>query len=158
MTNSASAARAADARAPLALSLPAEMGAWALNLLRFVTPLLGWTLWLLAAAALAPPLARAALPMARAAGRALDAGWRGPLLLAGIVAAALAVQPDRLHLVGDFLLRFGTAERAMHPDKLYPQALPLDVLLHYELPRLLADGARVTVDLTARALGAIEGG
>jgi tetratricopeptide (TPR) repeat protein len=134
------------------------MWAWGLSLLRFVEPIAGWALWLLSALALIPPLARAALPWARRAGESLAAGGPGAYVLAAIVALMLSLQPDRLHLVGDFLLRSGTAERALHPDKLYPQALPLDVLLHYDLPRALADAARIPVDATARVLGALEGG
>lgn len=141
----------------LAFAWEHSMWAWGVSLLRFVEPISGWLLWLLSALALVPPLARLALPWARRAGEAL-AGLPGALVLAAIVALALLLQPDRLHLVGDFLLRSGTAERALHPDKLYPQALPLDVLLHYDLPRALADGWRIPVDATARALGALEGG
>ena len=148
---------AALAALRLAFAWEHSMWAWGVSLLRFVEPISGWLLWLLSALALVPPLARLALPWARRAGEAL-AGLPGALVLAAIVALAFLLQPDRLHLVGDFLLRSGTAERALHPDKLYPQALPLDVLLHYDLPRALADGWRIPVDATARGLGALEGG
>src|SRR5438552_12550558 len=172
MTNSAAAGAASSSRAPLVLwaclsalvilrlafAFPAAMWGWGVNLLRFVEPIGGWALWLLAALALVPAVARRALPWTRRAGRALAPGGHGVWWLGAIVALALLLQPDRVHLVGDFLLRAGTTERALHPDKLYPQALPLDVLLHYELPRALADRARVPVEATARALGAIEGG
>ena len=136
-----------------------SMWGWGFGLLRFVAPVPGWILWALAALALVPPLARRVRPWLEALGRLLDrlgllayAAWA---LLAAILMWAF---PDRLRLVGDFLLRFGTAERALKPSGLFPQALPLDVLLHYRIPRLLDDSFRIDVNTTARLLGAVEAG
>ena len=140
----------------LAFAWDHSMWAWGWSLLRFVEPITGWLLWLLSALALIPPLARAALPWARRAGESLAAGRQGATVLAGIVFLILLLQPDRLHLVGDFLLRTGTAERALHPSKLYPQALPLDVLLHFTLPLAVSDSGVLDANGAARLLGAIE--
>jgi tetratricopeptide (TPR) repeat protein len=133
------------------------MWAWSLNLQRFLEPGVGWGLWLLAAAALVPPLARRAAPAWTAAG---DLITRRPVLavagcaLAGALLAWLA--PDRVRFVGDFLLRQGTVSEAQRPSEIYPQALPLDVFLHYTLPRFVADSRMLDANGAARALGMIE--
>ncbi len=133
------------------------MWGWGLDLLRFIAPAPGWTLWALAALALVPALSRHALPALEALGRALDRSAALAYGAWGAGAAALAwAFPDRLRLVGDFLLRFGTAERALKPSALFPQALPLDVLLHYRLARLLDVSLGMDVNTSARLLGALE--
>jgi len=148
------------ARAVLAFA--PGMSGWGLHLLRFVAPVPGWTLWLLSALALVPTLARRAMPWARRAGDAIAGHarggppWNAPLALAAAAGITAWWLPDRLFFVGDFLLRHGTAERALEPAALFPQALPLDVLLHYRLPRALAGTFGMDVALGERALGSVE--
>jgi tetratricopeptide (TPR) repeat protein len=140
-----------------ALAFVPSMWGWGLDLLRFISPIPGWTLWVVATLALVPGLARRALPALDALGRALDRSAALAYGAWGAGAAALAwAFPDRLRLVGDFLLRFGTAEHALKPSALFPQALPLDVLLHYRLARLLDGSLGMDVNTSARLLGALE--
>ncbi|TMQ67831.1 MAG: hypothetical protein E6K78_03380 [Candidatus Eisenbacteria bacterium] len=142
-----------------ALSAWPTMSGWGLDLLRFVAPGFGWTAWTLAALALIPPLSRGpAALLGRAADRARTVPWVAYPGVGAAAAALVLLNPDRVRFVGDFLLRFGTAERALEPAALFPQALPLDVLLHYTLPRALADAFAIDVASTARALGALEAG
>ncbi|HYM79871.1 MAG TPA: tetratricopeptide repeat protein [Candidatus Limnocylindria bacterium] len=144
----------AIARALLTL-VPAMTG-WAFNLQRFLPPW-AWLLWALAALALAPPIARRLVPPLARFG---DWIARTPLA-AGALAIAVMVGlvlllPDQVRFVGDFLLRQGTADEALPPSTLFPQALPLDVLLHYRLPRAMADLGWADANGTARLLGAFE--
>src|SRR5262249_30864784 len=143
----------------LALAFEPSMWAWSLNLQRFLAPGAGWGLWALAAAALIPTLARRAAPLWNAAG---DAMVRHPTLAtwAAFVTAVLLVGlfPDRVRFTGDFLLRQGTVEVAEKPSSLFPQALPLDVLLHYTVPRVLTDALSLDANGAARLLGMIEAG
>jgi len=133
------------------LVIPGSMGGWGFSLLRFGPPFLSWALWMLGAVLLIPPIGRRAMPTPptrRVRGAAM---W-----IALGLAAAVAGWPDRLHFVGDFLLREGTAARSLSPAGLFPQALPLDVFLHYGLPRALADAWNVPTAMTERTLGALE--
>jgi hypothetical protein len=163
-----SAASAGERRALLAilialavaralLAFVPTMWAWSLNLQRFLEPVLGWSLWALSAVALVPPLARRIEPAWDAAG---DAITRRPALttfVAVLLAAGLVwACPDRVRYVGDFLLRQGTVEVAEKPAELFPQALPLDVLLHYRLPLFVTETALTDANGAARLLGVIE--
>jgi Tetratricopeptide repeat len=142
-----------------ALTFEPSMEAWSLNLMRFLQPLLAWGLWALAALALVPRLARAVAPAWNAGG---DAIARHPALAtwAAFVLAVLVVGvwPDRVRFTGDFLLRQGTVDVAEQPSTLFPQALPLDVLLHYSVPRVLTDALSVDANGAARLLGMLEAG
>jgi hypothetical protein len=130
---------------------------WSLNLNRFLSPVMGWGLWLVAALALVPSLARWLSP---ALGRCGDAITRWPVstaAVAALVAATLAwLTPDRMRFVGDFLLRQGTVEEAEQPGVIFPQALPLDVFLHYALPLKLTAAHLMSANGAARLLGAVE--
>lgn len=142
-----------------ALAFAPGMGLWGGSLLRFVAPVPGWILWTLAALALVPPLARRVQPALDALGDALPRHPVRAAIVWGLAGAALVASlPDRLRFLGDFLLRFGTAERALAPAGLFPQALPLDVLLHYTLPRAAGAALGLDVNVTARLLGALEAG
>ncbi|HEY3217205.1 MAG TPA: tetratricopeptide repeat protein [Candidatus Eisenbacteria bacterium] len=139
------------------LAFEPNMWGWGLSLLRFVPPLLGWFGWALAALALIPAVSRRVAPGLRWLGDLSRhrLGWASTLW-AGAAAALVWWLPDRVHFVGDFLLRFGTAERALEPARLFPQALPLDVFLHYTLPRRLGDWFALDVLTTSRLLGLLE--
>ena len=131
--------------------------AWALGLHRFLSPAMGWGLWLIAALALSPPLAERLAPLLARWG---DAIRRTPALAATAWAAAAMVlawlTPDRVRFVGDFLLRQGTVEIVERPGVLFPQALPLDVFLHYALPLRLTTAQLMDANGAARLLGAVE--
>jgi hypothetical protein len=134
----------------------ASMWGWGFDLLRFVAPVAGWTLWALSALTLIPRVARLLYRPLAALGRAFDRSIAMTYALPATFAAGLAwVFPDRLHFVGDFLLRFGTADRALKPSALFPQALPLDVFLHYGIPRALDTGLHLDISIGARLIGAL---
>jgi len=139
------------------LTFSPTMWAWSLNLQRFLDPPLAWGLWLVAAVTLLPPVARRLAPMWNAAGDALS---RHPALYLWAAAFTailwVAVWPDRVRFVGDFLLRQGTVEVAERPSMLFPQALPLDVLLHYAVPRVLSEALSVDANGAARLIGMFE--
>ena len=130
---------------------------WPFGLHRFLAPVTAWGPWLAAALALIPALARRAQPVLAGWG---DAIRRSPVLTTlawGLAAALLAwFMPDRVRFVGDFLLRQGTVEVVERPGVLFPQALPLDVFLHYTLPLRLTTAQVVDANGAARLLGAVE--
>jgi len=130
---------------------------WSLGLGRFLAPAWGWLPWALAAAALAPPLARAAAPALARLGNALArARVAGTLACMALAFLLVWLLPDRVRFVGDFLLRQGTVEEAERPGVIFPQALPLDVLIHYRLPLALAQAGLADANRAGRLLGALE--
>jgi len=133
-----------------------SMALWGLNSGRFAPPLASGLLWLVPTLALLPPV-----------GRRLDrwfeaAATRTPsrlvaLLTFAAAAALMLLLPDRIWFVGDYLLREGAMRASGDFLHMFPQAQPLDVLLHYRLPHaLLLRGVDST--LTARVIGALEAG
>ncbi|MBI1796942.1 MAG: hypothetical protein HYR74_07810, partial [Candidatus Eisenbacteria bacterium] len=130
---------------------------WPLIVMRFLTPAAAWGPWGIAAAVLVPPLARFVLPAFAAAGEMIA---RRAALAAFAWAAAAAVLvallPDQVRFVGDFLLRQGTVEVIEQPAVLFPQALPLDVFLHYTVPLQITATHLLDANGAARLLGAIE--
>jgi tetratricopeptide (TPR) repeat protein len=132
------------------------MSAWGVNGLRFLPPL-AWSLAIAAVLALVSPFAARGVPAARALGEAIR---RRPLLAAfgfgGVLALGVLAFPDHTRFVGDFLMRQGTVEEAMRPGVLFPQALPLDVLLHYRIPLALSDAHLLVAGAYGRVLGALE--
>ncbi len=139
------------------LTFVPTMWAWSLNLQRFLEPAMAWGPWLLAAASLVPSITRRAVPFMQRIGDAIAdhpiaAGWT----MAAIAACLVAVFPDRTRFVGDFLLRQGTVEQGGAPSQLFPQALPLDVLLHYRLPHVFTSAGVLDANGAARLLGACE--
>ncbi len=145
------------ALARLVLGLLPGMWAWGMNLHRFLSPALAWLPWAVGAAALAPPVARRLEPPCARLGDAIARG-SAPVALAIAAAAAILVWllPDRARFVGDFLIRQGTVEEAIRPSQVWPQALPLDVLLHYTLPLAISEAGVTDANGAARVLGAIE--
>jgi hypothetical protein len=150
----AEVALAAALALPLALyaAASAVSGAWlwGFDTLRYL-PAWAWLLW--------------ALPIV-----ALVFAWRGPerlaerrtpaaVPIAALAAACLVLAfPDRLQFVGDFLLRQGTSEEALSPSTLFPQALPLDVLLHVVLPTWAHGATGVPSTVVSRIVDALEAG
>jgi tetratricopeptide repeat protein len=149
------ASLAALLAARAALAFVPSMWFWGLNVQRFLGTFWAWGPWALAALALVPPLARALTPALGRAGEELVRP-RGAALSALLAALLVLAFPDRVRFVGDFLLRQGTVEQAGQPAVLFPQALPLDVFLHYRLPSALVAGGSVDANGAARGLGALE--
>ena len=139
------------------LPLLPGMSLWSLNLHRFVAPWIGWSLWALAALALLPPFGRRLLPWWEGMGRAIEHRPALAMTVAALFGAALVwMFPDRVRFVGDFLLRQGTVEVAERPSVLFPQALPLDIYLHYTVPSTLAASGWIDANGAARLMGAAE--
>src|SRR5262249_22790672 len=114
-------------------------------------------LWTLALLALAPPLARRAAPALRRAGDAIaDRPALASVALGLGLAATVLAFPDRLQFVGDYLLRLGTARGQIPTDTVFPQALPLDLALHYTVPSRLAPAFGGDPNDVSRAIGAVE--
>jgi hypothetical protein len=140
-----------------ALAFTHGMWMWGLNLQRFLDPLLAWLPWLIMALALVPALARRIEPSLARAGRALAA--RNAALHVTLALAIVVLvwgHPDNTRFVGDFLLRQGTVEINAQPAVLFPQALPLDVFLHYTIPNALQSAQIFSANTSARLLGVID--
>jgi tetratricopeptide (TPR) repeat protein len=150
------AALAALAALRFVLAFTPAMALWGANTLRFAPPLWGWLPWALAALLLVPPIARRVTPLATRVGDALATHDLAAALLALALAALAWSFPDQLFLAGDFTLRLGAVRGQVAPDAVFPQATPLDLLLHYRWPvavhRALGwDGLDVE-----RAMGALK--
>lgn len=137
----------------LAAVLPG-MWLWAANTARFLPPW-GWALWVLSALFLMPAAARRARPVFRTLGVAL-ARRPATILVAMAAAALVLLLPDRTRFVGDFQLRQGSVEESLSVGRLFPQALPLDVFLHYTLPSWAQAVLAIPPNATSRGLGAID--
>ena len=123
-----------------ALAVVPGMAALGRERLRYLPP----AAWILARARRARARLPAAVepacpPRVRRPGRAPPVAAAAAFGLA--TALLVLALPDRAHFVGDFLLRQGTVEIALAPGVLFPQALPLDVLLHYRIPLALGERA-----------------
>ncbi len=146
------------AAARAALTFVPSMWAWSLNLQRFMAPATAWALWMVAALALVPVLARRAAPVFAAGGEVIARHPAGALAICAAAAAALvAWLPDRAWFVGDFLLRQYTLEdRPTAISTWYPYALPLDLFLHDTVGRFLMHRLGFLANDTGRLLGAVE--
>lgn len=142
------------ARAALAF-LP-TMWAWSLNLNRFLSPVAGWALWVVAAIALVPAVSRRVVPLADGTGAFVGRSAAAPAIAAVAAAALVGLLPDRTMFVGDFIMRQGAVEMGVAPARVFPQALPLDVLLHYLLPVWVTHWDVLNANGIARVLGALD--
>lgn len=133
------------------------MDAWSLNLHRFLAPGWAWLPWGLAACALIPPVARRVRPALDRSGDWAARHPRAAAALAGAAASLLAFAfPDQVRFTGDFLIRQGTVEVAVMPERVWPQAMPLDAWLHFHLPLALTRSSPLDANAVARLLGALE--
>jgi len=140
-----------------ALAFVPNMFGWSLNLQRFLAPGWAWVPWSLAALALVPPLARRVEPAFRRAGEAIARGsWVASLAAAAGAAFLVLALPDQVHFVGDFQLRQGAIVAGSPMGQFFPQAMPLDLFLHVDLPALLMGAGRPDPYWVPRALGALE--
>jgi hypothetical protein len=136
--------------------MPATMHAWGLNFGRTVPlPVLvacGSLLALGLVPALARPLADLLAPRP---------GRRGParssaLWLAVVAVGLVWLLPDRTGFVGDALMRLGVLGEPASAWSGFPQAMPLDRILHHASLRWLAERTPVAPEGWARVLGAGE--
>ena len=134
--------------------------AWSLDVLRHLSPVAAWLPWALAAAVLAHAWWRRAAWPARAGDWIARHPW-APAVAALALAALVLALPDDTHMTGDFILRRRAIDEARDPASVFPQSLPLDVWLHYTVPRwlftqmglLALDEARLWGALDAAAIG-----
>jgi len=129
-------------------------GLWGWDVQRFLDPALAWSTWAMMAAALTPAGGRALGGVVAGFGRALGRPW-GVALAMAVAAALVWSFPDRLHYVGDFLMRIGAVRQEESPDVLSPQAFPLDVLVHYALPLHAQKAWGMAPDVAVRVIGAL---
>jgi tetratricopeptide (TPR) repeat protein len=141
----------------LVLAFVPGMWFWGLNLQRFLDPVFSWGPWALGALALIPAAARRLEPAWSWLGdRIARRPGASSLVLAILGAWLVWAFPDVVRYVGDFLLRQGTVEEAGQPGVIYPQAQPLDVLLHFTLPSAAQNAGLFDANTTPRLMGAIE--
>ena len=133
-----------------------SMAGWGLNVARFLPAWAAWPLTLAAALSLVPAFARRVAPAFERTGEWLANGGAVPLAAAAILAALFVLAiPDRVWYVGDFLLRQGAIVEKIGAARVFPQALPLDRLLHNVLPTWLASGPGLDANAAGRILGAL---
>ena len=163
--DAAAATRAATALAvTLAVLLVARavlvfvpsMAAWGINVQRFLPLPAAWLPWMIAALALVPAVARRAAPALEAIGNAIARGPIDPGLWMALAATLVLLLPDNAFFTGDLLLRRRAIEEGKLPEHIFPQALPLDVLIHFTIPRELFLRAGFVASDTARLWGALD--
>lgn len=134
-----------------------SMWAWSINLQRFLHPAIAVVMAAATALVLIPAVARSGARAITGAGDALAGGsWIVTCLVMAGAAGLVWLLPDVVRFVGDFLIRQGTVEVADKPSVLFPQALPLDIWLHYTLPSWLTDRRLTDANGAARLLGVVE--
>jgi tetratricopeptide (TPR) repeat protein len=142
-----------------AFALVPSMTLWGLGLSRFVAPVPAWSLLALAALSLVPAFAARVSPAIERAGETIARSPGVAYTVAALfIAIAVLALPDRLQLVGDYLMRLGTARGKIPTQVVFPQALPLDLALHHGLQTALRRAIALDANDTSRALGAIEAG
>lgn len=131
--------------------------AWGLASLQFVPPA-AILLWAVATLALIPAVGRAATPALAAVGDAWTAparrAWLAMALFAASFAALAWALEDRGFFVGDFVLRLGIIRKSVPYARMFPQALPLDTLIHERLIGALAAVLNADPLTLERVLGA----
>jgi hypothetical protein len=135
--------------ARLGFSLFATTWGWGFDTPGHIDPNGAALLGLLLLLALIPPLARRVMPACERIGA-------HPLFWAGAVLAAVGLAPDRLHFLGDWLMRRGAVMQREDLATLFPQALPLDLFLHVSAPRRIVEWTGIDSETVARLLGAAE--
>src|SRR5258705_3373368 len=131
----------------LALMIP-TMHLWGLNASRFLAGPEAWGLFAASVLAMVPALSRRLAPSLAW----LSSGARSYVVFGMLALVPLALWPDRLWFVGDHLLRLGILAEPKGFGTMFPQALPLDPLRHYWLPRALGGAFHLDPALIERAL------
>jgi tetratricopeptide (TPR) repeat protein len=140
-----------------ALAFTHSMWGWGPGVLRFIPPGVGVALWLLAALGLVPGVARRLEPAFARAGDAIARSSRvATLAWSAAAVLTVALLPDRAWYLGDFLLRQGSVAVREADSSMFVQAGPLDLLLHYTLPRRVTDALPLDANAVARWIGALE--
>jgi hypothetical protein len=145
--------------ARLLLELRGDAWFWGLDYARYLAP--GWRSgpWVIA---LAATVLAAIPPVRRIFVRFFGpiAEWpAGTYALTALAAAALCFTfPDLTLFTGDFTLRRSAVAGVTDFDRLFPQAMPLDRLAHWVVPRALRSWTGLPVDTIASVIGAIEAG
>ena len=132
---------------------------WGIDAGAYLPAWFGWAGDLLLGASLVPSIGAALTRGLEALGR----GWETPSrsMLLGLFSAVgflVLALPDRVGFTGDFLLRLSSAKASGSPVVIFPQALPLDLWLHYTVPHEIALQQIAPVEITSRVLGALEAG
>jgi len=125
---------------------------WAFDPPAHLPLLLSWVPPALLALAVLPPVVRILTP--RRGGGEVPGVMFG-VGLAFVLVALVLLLPDRLHFVGDANLRFGNLFVDEPPAKLFPQATPLDLALHFALRRALATHSAIPREALPGLWGAL---
>ena len=142
-----------------AASWDPSMRGWGANSMRFAAPWFGWAPWAVAVLLLVPGVAKRVAPRLAAVGDAMARNAVAARLGIALAAAAMVLAlPDRIWLMGDFLLRLGCARGQIPVTMVFPQALPLDLALHHHLPVALERAGLMGSNVWERMLGAVEAG
>ena len=140
-----------------ALTFVPTMWAWSLNLHRFLAPAPAWVPWSLAALSLVPAVARRLAPLLNRAGSWLADAPAASALAWGMGAALLVfAAPDHAQFVGDFIIRQSTLREHLNGQAWYPQALPLDLLIHEHVAGWLMAVFGLSPNGAGRLIGAVE--
>jgi len=140
----------------VAILQPGMFG-WSMNSARFLAPTVSWPLEIVLVAGLLPVTARWIVRGFEALADALQRDPRRAIPVAAFLAAWVVwLIPDQVHFTGDFQLRLSSASQPGSPESLFPQELPLDLLLHVRLPQWLASRGFAWAALEPRLLGALE--
>jgi hypothetical protein len=132
---------------------------WGINAAAYLPAEWAWSTWALCGIALLPPIGRRLTRGLAWIGRRLEPPTRTPsLAFASIVALIVLGLPDRVGFTGDTLLRLSSAKATGWPSNLFPQAMPLDLWLHYTVPHEIARRHLLHVEETTRLLDALEAG
>ena len=137
----------------IALAVVPSMAVWGLNVHRFVPLAWEWTLLALPLVALIPAIAR---PLSDWLDRRRFDRIQWSLTFTVLAVALVATFPDRVWFTGDFIGRRFSLTAAGAGLAWYTHAMPLDILVHQQLGRLLLTAGGVDVDSFGRLLGAAE--
>jgi len=139
------------------LSFIPTMSAWSLNLHRFLPPVAAWLPWSIATLGLVPAIARRLTPgLDRAGSWIASAPAVSTLVWATGAALLVFTTPDQARFVGDFILRESTLREHLAGTTWYPQALPLDLLIHERFARWIMDVLTMDPNGAGRLIGAVE--
>jgi cytochrome c-type biogenesis protein CcmH/NrfG len=130
---------------------------WGIDQLRFLPPA-AWLLYAFSAIVWIPWLAQRLLPAWERIGNALTERPALSSTIAAVLGAGFVLAfPDRVHFTGDFLVR----EHALAVSDagfaaLFPQAMPLEAVIHDRLARAAMDWTGLDANGSGRLFGAIE--
>src|SRR2546426_10903156 len=128
---------------------------WGVDSAAYLPAWFAWITWAIVGAALFRPIGTALTRGLERVGRQYETPSKAALLaLFAAVALGVLSLPDRVGFTGDFLLRISSAKASGSPATIFPQAMPLDLWLHYTFPHEIARLRIAPVELTSRVVGA----